>query len=115
LLCGDALNEDSYSKLMQGRLAKAVFTDPPYNDPIDGYVAGFGKIHHPEFAMASGEMSKDEYTEFLHKIFGNLARNSEAGSLHFVCQDWRHLPELLAASNPIYSEFKNLCIWVASG
>src|SRR4029077_20437375 len=51
LLCGDALNEDSYSKLMEERRAAAVFTDPPYNDPIDGYVAGFGKIHHPEFAM----------------------------------------------------------------
>src|SRR5712692_782081 len=30
LLCGDALNEDSYSKLMEGRRAAAVFTDHPY-------------------------------------------------------------------------------------
>jgi DNA modification methylase len=112
LLCGDALNEDSYSKLLEGRRAAAVFTDPPYNDPIDGYVAGFGKIHHPEFAMASGEMNEAQFTEFLFKTFQNLARNSEGGSLHFVCLDWRHLPELLAASSRVYSEFKNLCIWV---
>ena len=26
--------------------------------------------------------------------------------------DWRHIRELLAASKHIYSEFKNLCIWV---
>ena len=39
-------------------------------------------------------------------------RNSEDGSLHFVCLDWRHLPELLAASSRVYSEFKNLCVWV---
>jgi DNA modification methylase len=112
LLCGDALNEDSYSTLMDGRRAKAVFTDPPYNDPIDGYVAGFGKIHHPEFAMACGEMNQDEFTKFLLNTFRNLARNSEGGSLHFVCLDWRHLPELLAASSGVYSEFKNLCIWI---
>ncbi len=112
LLCGDALNEDSYSKLMEGRRAAAVFTDPPYNNPIDGYVAGFGKIHHPEFAMASGEMNDAAFTEFLFKAFRNLARNSASGSLHFVCLDWRHLPELLAASSRVYAEFKNLCIWV---
>jgi DNA modification methylase len=112
VLCGDALNERSYSELMQGHRAAAVFTDPPYNDPIDGYVAGFGNIHPREFAMASGEMSEAEFAEFLFKIFRNLARNCEGGSLHFVCMDWRHLPEILAASRRVYSEFKNLCVWV---
>src|ERR1700687_3511460 len=112
LFCGDALNEDNYSKLMVGRRARAVFTDPPYNDPIDGYVAGFGKIHHPEFAMGSGEMSEAQFTEFLLKTFRNLALNSENGSLHFVCLDWRHVAELRGGSSQIYSEFKNLCIWV---
>jgi DNA modification methylase len=112
LLCGDALNAESYSRLMQGRRAAAVFTDPPYNDPIDGYVAGFGHVHHREFAMASGEMSEGEFTEFLFKAFQNLARHSEGGSLHFVCLDWRHLSEMLGASRRVYSEFKNLCVWV---
>lgn len=112
LMCGDALNGNSYSVLMKGRHAAAVFTDPPFNDPIDGYVTGFGKVHHREFAMASGEMSETEYIEFLSKTFRNLKRNSEDGSIHFVCLDWRHLPEILAASCREYSEFKNLCVWV---
>ena len=112
ILCGDALNEDSFSKLMGARRAAAVFADPPYNDPIDGYVSGFGKVHHSEFIMASGEMSGAQFTEFLLKVCQNLARNSEGGSLHFICIDWRHVPELLAASSRVYSEFKNLCIWV---
>jgi DNA modification methylase len=112
LLCGDALNADGYARLMQGRRAAAVFTDPPYNDPIDGYVAGFGKIHHREFAMASGEMTEDEFADFLFQAFQNLARNSEAGSLHFICLDWRHLAEMVAASRRVYSEFKNVCVWV---
>jgi DNA modification methylase len=112
LICGDALNEARYSELMKGRRAAAVFTDPPFNDPIEGYVAGFGKTHHREFAMAAGEMTGAEFTEFLLKTFRNLARHSESGSLHFVCLDWRHLPEMLAASLRVYSEFKNLCVWV---
>jgi DNA modification methylase len=111
LLCGDALEEKNYQTLMQGHRAAAVFTDPPYNDRIDGYVSGFGKVHHREFAMASGEMSETEFTEFLLKTFNNLASNSQNGSLHFVCLDWRHIPEILAASRHIYSELKNLCVW----
>ena len=37
------------------------------------------------------------------------------GSLHFVCMDWRHLEEMLAAGRNAYSELKNLCIWVKHG
>lgn len=112
LFCGDALNEDSYSVLAQGRQATAALIDPPYNDPIDGYVSGFGKTHHREFVMASGEMSHTEYVEFLYKVFRLLSRNSQEGAIHFVCMDWRHLPEALVASGRVYSEFKNLCVWV---
>ena len=51
-----------------------VFTDPPYNVPIDGNVCGSGRIKHREFAMASGEMSKDEFTAFLGSAFAHLVR-----------------------------------------
>jgi DNA modification methylase len=110
--CGDSLNEETFSALMNGRHAAAVFTDPPYNDPIDGYVTGFGKIHHPEFTMASGEMSKAEFTQFLTIVLGHLARHSADGALHFICMDWRHLQELLAAGDRAYAEFLNMCVWV---
>src|SRR5713226_3381632 len=63
--CDDARNESAYSLLMEGRSAKMVFTDPPHNNPIDGYVTGFGKIHDPEFAIASSEMTESEFTDFL--------------------------------------------------
>lgn len=109
--CGDARNEDSYFALMKGRRAEMVFTDPPYNDPIDGYVTGFGKIHHPEFLVASGELSASEFTAFLTTIFVHLARNTVDGSLHFICMDWRHLTELLSAARSVYTELKNLCVW----
>jgi DNA modification methylase len=110
--CGDARNEVPYSALMKGRRAEMVFADPPYNDPIDGYVTGFGKVHHPEFLVASGEMSPAEFTAFLTTIFAQLARNTVDGALHFICMDWRHLTELLSAARSVYTELKNLCIWM---
>ena len=68
-----------------------VFTDPPYNVAIDGNVSGLGKIRHREFAMASGEMTLDQFVTFLSSDFANLAAHSSDGSIHFVCMDWRHL------------------------
>jgi DNA modification methylase len=89
-----------------------VFTDPPYNVPIDGHVGGSGSVRHREFAMASGEMSKAEFTAFLSTSFQNLAAFSLDGSIHFICMDWRHLGEVEAAGNGVYSKLKNLIVWV---
>jgi DNA modification methylase len=112
LLCADALDATSYGRLLGDRKARLVFVDPPYNVPIGGHVSGLGRIRHDEFAMASGEMNAAEFTAFLETALGHHAEHSVDGALHFVCMDWRHAGELLAASARVYSECKNLCIWV---
>ena len=57
-------------------------------------------------------MSETEFTAFLETALEHHAAHSSEGALHFVCMDWRHAGELLAASRTIYSECKNLCVWV---
>lgn len=111
LLCGDALNPDDWRTLMDKDKAQMIFIDPPYNVPIAGHVSGLGAVKHREFAMASGEMSQDAFTEFLRGSFRNLAAFSTDGSVHFVCMDWRHMREVLDAADGIYGELKNLCVW----
>ena len=59
LICGDALDPGVVATLMGSEQARMVFTDPPYNVPIDGHAGGSGKTRHREFAMASGEMSRE--------------------------------------------------------
>jgi DNA modification methylase len=112
VLCGNSLEENSYKQLMVSRRANLVFVDPPYNVAIEGNVSGHGSIHHSEFAMASGEMNEAEFVAFLTRSFRLLAQHSTSGSIHFVCMDWRHAAELLAAGNQIYEAFLNLCVWV---
>jgi DNA modification methylase len=112
LICGSALDADTVAALMEGERAQMVFTDPPYNVPIQGHVGGSGAIRHREFAMASGEMNSAEFTAFLRSAFQNLVRWSSDGSIHFVCMDWRHMPEILTAGEGVYSELKNLVVWV---
>jgi DNA modification methylase len=111
VFCGSAVEAESFAELMDGKKACAVFIDPPYNVPIDGNVGGKGKIHHREFAMASGEMTPAEFTDFLASAFSRLAEHSQKGSLHYICMDWRHIEELVTAGKQVYSEMKNLCVW----
>src|ERR1700731_4279288 len=107
-----ARERDASVELMGERRAAMAFTDPPYNVPIDGHASGLGAIHHRPFPMASGEMDGAEFTSFLSEAFRNLVAFSVDGALHFICMDWRHVEELLAASRSAYDELKNLRVWV---
>jgi DNA modification methylase len=112
LFCGNALEPASYKNLALPRRATVVFVDPPYNVAIDGHATGSGSIHHREFAMAAGEMNEAEYIGFLTRALSQVARHSTGGSVHFVCADWRHMSELLAAGKQVYTKLLNLCIWI---
>jgi hypothetical protein len=111
LFCGDALQAESYARVMGTEKADMMFSDPPYNVPIEGHVSGLGKVKHADFGMASGELSSTEFKEFLQTSLGHAASCSINGAIHFICMDWRHLPEMLAAGDTVYSEHLNLCVW----
>lgn len=111
LICGDAREASDYDALMEGGLADLIFTDPPYNVPIDGHVSGLGKLRHREFAMAAGEMSQTEFVAFLTETLAASAMMCRDGAIAFVCMDWRHMGELLRAGEQVFRELKNLCVW----
>ena len=96
---------------MDGEQADLIFTDPPYNVPIDGHVCGLGRVRHREFAMGAGEMSAAAFTAFLTETLGNAAAHARDGAIAFTCMDWRHMGELLKAGETVFSELKNLCVW----
>ena len=90
---------------------KIVFSDPPYNVRIGRNVCGLGSIQHDEFIMASGEMSVDEFSAFLTSALGHMAAFSVDGAINFICIDWRHIGELIAAGGEVYDELqKRLCV-----
>jgi DNA modification methylase len=110
--CGSALDPGSYGLLMEGEQATMVFADAPYNVKIDGHASGLGTVRHRDFVMASGEMNEVEFTDFLTRSCQLMARHSNDGAIHFLCIDWRHIGEMLSAGKKVYSELKNVCIWV---
>jgi DNA modification methylase len=111
LLCGNAMSSPDIDRLIGDRTIDLIFTDPPYNVPIDGHVGGLGAIRHREFAFAAGEMTSGEFTAFLAETLGNASRVARDGAIAFVCMDWRHMRELLDAGKEAFSELKNLCVW----
>lgn len=112
IFCGNALEPASYATVLMGSKAAVVFTDPPYNVKIDGNAAGHGKVGYREFAMASGEMSKEEFTSFLATALSNAQANVLPGSLIYACMDWRHMGEMHAAGFASDLDLVNLCVWV---
>lgn len=114
LICGDALDVATYAALLNGEKACGFWTDPPYNVRISGHVVGNGKRTHREFPMASGEMSRDEFAKFLIAFLQLATDNVEDGGTSFICMDWRHLEELMAAVRQVGHDLLNVCVWVKS-
>ena len=111
ILAGSALEDASYLAVMGEDESDLVFSDPPYNVPIQGHVSGLGKIQHREFAQAVGEMSEEEFIRFLTTALALAKRFSRDGSLHYWAMDWRHQYELSVAARSVYDEQVNLCVW----
>lgn len=108
LICGSCLEAAIWDRLMQGEVARVCFTDPPYNVRIRGHVSS---KDHDEFAMAFGEKTPGEFIEFLHAALEHAVEWSLDGAIHYICMDHRHMRELYAAADPLYSEQLNLCVW----
>ena len=111
LLCGDARNREDLARLMDGSLASMAFLDPPYNVRVRDIV-GRGRVQHPEFVMASGELSSDGFVTFLRDALRQAAAVSKDGAVHYICMDWRHIGDLISAGSDVYAAMLNLVAWV---
>jgi DNA modification methylase len=108
-ICGDATDHGTYRALLGDERATMSISDVPYNLKIDGHVSKSGR--HREFVMASGEMSRGEFTDFLTRFLQGSTAMVHPGAIQFVFMDWRHMGEVLAAGEACSLELKNLCVW----
>jgi DNA modification methylase len=110
ILCGDAREAWDLTRLMNGAVASAVFCDPPYDLPMKG-IGGRGRVQHADFAFASGEMSAQQYRDFLSKTLAKGVHVSAEGAIHFVCMDWRHIGDLIDVGRELCGAMLNLVVW----
>lgn len=110
LACGSFKDNDIVNQLMQGDKARIVFCDPPYNLPTNF----FSGQNHKDFAEAAGEMTHDEFVEFLKHIMVQSGANTVEGGIHYICMDHRHVWHMTEAARQVYGnpEPKQMITWV---
>ncbi len=108
IICGDALDATAYAKLLRGERVDGGFSDPPYGSSVAFY---FGKGKYREFVSCSGELDEAGLATFFDQAFSLAADHFADGAIGFSCTDWRHLPEMLAASGKAFDELLNIVVW----
>lgn len=111
LLCGDALDEASYKRVLSGSVAHAAFSDPPYNCKIEGFVGGLGKHKHEDFVMFAGKESEAEFRRFLQTYLTLCRASLLPGAVLFACMDWRQIELLLDAGCEAGLDRINVAVW----
>lgn len=111
VICGNALETETYAQLLQGELADAVLTDAPYNVKIKGNVSGLGKKVHCEFLMASSELDDEQWQAFLDRALALLAASVSPGAVCFCFMDWRSIDRLYQAGFAAGLNLINLVVW----
>ena len=77
LLCGDTTVGDDWQKLMDGKLADLVLTDPPYNVAYDGGT-------DEKLTIQNDSMSDEDFYKFLYDSFLNMNLVTKKGGGWYV-------------------------------
>ncbi|WP_269514032.1 site-specific DNA-methyltransferase [Brevundimonas subvibrioides] len=111
IICGNSRSAATYNNLLQGRLADLVVTDAPYNCSITKFAGGGGKAPRREFHEASGEMTDEEFRQFLSDQMTLCSEFSRDGSLHYGFMDWRNVSHVIDVGRTVFGTFVNLGVW----
>ncbi len=110
LLCGDSLELESYERVLDGKKAAAVFSDPPYGCVIENFVSGLGQNKHEDFVMGCN-IAGPELSSFLGSYLSHCKASAAPGAVIFACMDWREIDTLLVAGRAAELTRINVAVW----
>jgi DNA modification methylase len=108
IVCGDSLDPATYATLLGDEQVRLVLTDVPFNVPIKGHVTSGD---HAEFAMAAGEMTREEFEAFNAKWMAECMNRLVPGGLLATFIDWRSIELILATGRGLGLDLLNLIVW----
>ena len=112
IICGSFTEESDVKSLMQDDKARIINCDPPYNLPAN-FFTNKDEQRHKDFAMGAGEMTDEEFVQFLALIMRRSVDNSVPGAIHYIFMDFRHSWHMTEAARRIYGnpQPKQICVW----
>ncbi len=103
LICGDATDTDTVRKLMNGRKANLVLTDPPYNVSFES-ASGL--------KIKNDSMKAEQFYDFLFSAFKNLADSLEGGGSAYIFHADTEGENFRRAFREAGFHLSGTCIWV---
>ena len=103
LICGDATHADTVKKLMGGRKANLVLTDPPYNV---GFESSSG------LKIKNDSQKSEQFYNFLLSAFRSIADNLESGGSAYIFHADTEGENFRRAFREAGFHLSGTCIWV---
>jgi DNA modification methylase len=110
IACGSFKNAELLLQLMEGRKARIVNCDPPYNIPLSLFKED---TDHDDFEEGKGELTDDQFVEYLEALMRTALEHTVPGAIHYIFMDWRHIWHMTEAGRRVYGspQPKQLCVW----